>query len=628
MYACIEGPVDVNVILTCEEFFAERFREGNLPPEDAWRLLLLVCICCLRTADDVTRHEDTRCAWVSLLKTILLSIQQDENHAWTTQLCHNDRNAAAYLLGRVIYPETVTQHRRKRTPKFQVEQEAVDLPIYGQEVEEEYMQWLLYGDDPAVVSAFPDEVIDILAMTVSFDAQLEPEAMPLSSWRVRRLRETSSFVPAVRADVGAISQNVARGKDRATAQKGSKHVPRRSTNRDTTTQENVSCNGCKMSSLIGAHHRCLLCEDFGFCGDCIAVTTLREEHARDHPLFPIEDLSKGEPLRLAKQCHEYDTSIQPHHNEKCDTCQKQILGVHHKCLTCTDYNFCDSCINTQDVRRKHDTTHKFFPAQFPPNGYEGSEGYKAARHQHLSNNPPLPRYSIVVCQGCHKILNCAYFKCQACNYDFPFVFCTSCHADPIKRLAHNARHVFFPVTSTPDPASALEIASGQPTAPISPIGEDDENHGMQADGEEPEFVRHGECSPSSIEGNGDHDGQPASELTGMGHDECATHDSEPHADYIVEGTGDAVVIGAIGQARDDGENPAEAEYKPSLGLEGNSFTSCVFPDVYQRATPDISILQPLRAEPHIIGEDMVAIPRGSASAREVLDEAEEDKVTW
>ncbi|KAK0466362.1 uncharacterized protein EV420DRAFT_1261217 [Desarmillaria tabescens] len=53
-----------------------------------------------------------------------------------------------------------------------------------------------------------------------------------------------------------------------------------------------------------------------------------------------------------------------HHGVMCDCCSKQIEGIRHKCLDCSDYDLCTKCITTGGAEQ-HDPFHEFWEVTEP-----------------------------------------------------------------------------------------------------------------------------------------------------------------------------------------------------------------------------------------------------------------------
>ncbi|KAI1792157.1 hypothetical protein LXA43DRAFT_363291 [Ganoderma leucocontextum] len=52
--------------------------------------------------------------------------------------------------------------------------------------------------------------------------------------------------------------------------------------------EAVSCDGCNSNPLVGIRHKCLDCEDFDMCAECVANPSRRMQHDATHAFFPID----------------------------------------------------------------------------------------------------------------------------------------------------------------------------------------------------------------------------------------------------------------------------------------------------------------------------------------------------
>ncbi|GJE90607.1 ZZ-type zinc finger-containing protein [Phanerochaete sordida] len=155
----------------------------------------------------------------------------------------------------------------------------------------------------------------------------------------------------------------------------------------------ITCDGCRQR-ITGVRHKCLQCDDFDFCGDCVAVPVLRTQHGVSHQFFPVDkpdDLAGW--LRARAALPRLD-ALQPAsgniHTAFCDGCEKRIVGVRHKCLVCADFDFCGACIADPALRNLHDVAHAFFPIVDSRN----TEVYDSARRRvggepvHVQEPPP------------------------------------------------------------------------------------------------------------------------------------------------------------------------------------------------------------------------------------------------
>ena len=217
-----------------------------------------------------------------------------------------------------------------------------------------------------------------------------------------------------------------------------------------------TCDSC-FKPIWGTAYRCLDCADFEFCDTCAASPSLRDLHGIEHPFYPIPSGNTNINFEAARSKHRGEV----HQGAKCDGCGSNIWGVRHRCLSCSDFDFCDKCITSVEIRSQHDMHHAFFPIEKPWN----REGYDLAKDCHKALNPTLPVHSNVTCDGCRATVVGVRHKCLSCS---DFDFCQNCIADPTKRFAHDLSHAFLPVPKPGDLPDLLaaRTVSNEPPPPV------------------------------------------------------------------------------------------------------------------------------------------------------------------
>lgn len=168
---------------------------------------------------------------------------------------------------------------------------------------------------------------------------------------------------------------------------------------------------------------CLNCKDFDLCLGCLRTGDHghdpRHAFARAHDsMVLIKDeealLSAGRGIR---------------HAALCDSCDKTIFGIRHKCIDCPDWDYCSICVKSASQLHPG---HRFVPV------------FDNEAVAHLTKSVPLSSviHSGVYCDGpvCAQYghgacIRGARFKCAICaDTDF----CGTCEASPLN--LHNTSH--------------------------------------------------------------------------------------------------------------------------------------------------------------------------------------------
>ncbi|KAI0828967.1 hypothetical protein BC628DRAFT_1482227 [Trametes gibbosa] len=237
--------------------------------------------------------------------------------------------------------------------------------------------------------------------------------------------------------------------------------------RSQVMHKGITCDGCENKNITGVRHKCLQCTDYDLCSVCVSDPEKRQAHNLAHGFFPIVLAGKMDAFNDARNQLQSIPVPPPalaarHVRVHCDECyQSPIVGVRHKCLDCSDYDLCTSCISSPEHRSKHDASHAFFPVVVP--GELDCYQMALAHHNrplfgpgsrqlssHAENNgcssaqpprpPALPVHKNILCDICNQEIVGVRNKCLDCpDYDL----CQVCLMTPSLRSQHHAAHQFF-----------------------------------------------------------------------------------------------------------------------------------------------------------------------------------------
>ncbi|EXJ84998.1 hypothetical protein A1O3_05673 [Capronia epimyces CBS 606.96] len=180
--------------------------------------------------------------------------------------------------------------------------------------------------------------------------------------------------------------------------------------------EERTCNSCICQLPARDFVTCQNCPDFDLCLTCFQGG----EHGHDpsHGFQPQEALDHMLEPAIKNLCAPGRGIRQ---DTLCDGCNAFILGVRHKCLSCPDFDYCSTCIET--AGDKH-PGHRFVPIYTP------LHTFRPAKHVHRGiycDGPLCTKYK-------HYITGDRY-KCAVCH---DTDFCANCEALP--NNGHNESH--------------------------------------------------------------------------------------------------------------------------------------------------------------------------------------------
>ncbi|PLB51717.1 ZZ type zinc finger domain protein [Aspergillus steynii IBT 23096] len=178
------------------------------------------------------------------------------------------------------------------------------------------------------------------------------------------------------------------------------------------------CNGCLKELDETKMVTCADCEDYDLCITCLLKDT--HGHHPAHTFSLLHDRQFCLKNMVLSRCK---PGRHHQHAAICDGCEKSIIGVRYKCLTCPDWDFCSSCHT--DASNRH-PGHRFAPLYEsiaePPQSHEVHFG--------IFCDGPLCK-----AQSRSTYITGVRYKCSVC-YDTDF--CAKCEALPTN--FHNRTH--------------------------------------------------------------------------------------------------------------------------------------------------------------------------------------------
>ena len=121
----------------------------------------------------------------------------------------------------------------------------------------------------------------------------------------------------------------------------------------------VTCDGCKMSPLVGKRYKCECCPNFDFCEECYK----KKKAKHGHSFKQVETnmlLKQILQNYLPKTENKEGKAI--HRNITCDGCGiHPITGTRYKCSICDNFDYCENC----EELYKNEHNHPFFKIYKP-----------------------------------------------------------------------------------------------------------------------------------------------------------------------------------------------------------------------------------------------------------------------
>jgi len=144
----------------------------------------------------------------------------------------------------------------------------------------------------------------------------------------------------------------------------------------------IKCDGCSDQNFYGYRYKCLICENFDFCGQCFEERKTAKDHELGHPFLlietPIIDKEKEKGLAdIIKKNKLKDALKDTTHETKCAACkQDPLMGIRYKCDDCYDYDLCQKCFEEGKTSGDHIKTHSLLAIFYPIMQSFKKEDYK------------------------------------------------------------------------------------------------------------------------------------------------------------------------------------------------------------------------------------------------------------
>ncbi|KAH9920249.1 uncharacterized protein BXZ73DRAFT_104766 [Epithele typhae] len=280
----------------------------------------------------------------------------------------------------------------------------------------------------------------------------------------------------------------------------------------------IRCDFCGERDITGTRFKCLQCDDLDWCSDCATSPTAWATHDEGHAFFPVRPVHKGITCdgcnqrnvtgtrHKCLQCADFDfcdaheaphnscpnaDQSQPitrlvHKNVICDVCDREVVGVRHKCLDCPDYDMCENCISKPSLRSQHHLEHQFFAIEKPGEVivhtvFSGDDEHMPTATRSVPpppvTTPPVnvepvePVIHNAMCNMCDSRIRGDRYKCLNCpDYDV----CQLCYTiTPEQHPEHGSPTPDTPYAQSPlDPfhwTSHFGPVMSPPTQSMTPI---------------------------------------------------------------------------------------------------------------------------------------------------------------
>ncbi|GAD92189.1 ZZ type zinc finger domain protein [Paecilomyces variotii No. 5] len=193
-----------------------------------------------------------------------------------------------------------------------------------------------------------------------------------------------------------------------------------------------TCNACFKEFDESKMVSCEDCEDYDLCLTCL----LKDSHGHSpaHVFSLIRDQKFCLKNLVLARCR---PGRQHAHAAVCDGCDKRILGVRHKCLTCPDWDYCWECVKESPINHPG---HRFVPIY----GAIAEPSTSQEVHYVFCDGPLCKNKPATYITGVR-------YKCAVCH---DTDFCAACEALPTN--SHNRTH---PLIKFKTPVRSVSVST-------------------------------------------------------------------------------------------------------------------------------------------------------------------------
>ncbi|KAI8970848.1 hypothetical protein BDB01DRAFT_813515 [Pilobolus umbonatus] len=200
----------------------------------------------------------------------------------------------------------------------------------------------------------------------------------------------------------------------------------------------VVCDGCYTPIQSQMWH-CETCEDYDLCGVCKSRLPHNPNHKFNYINKSYPDKHISTQANSVYQPPEDQKSIHSSASDifKCDYCASDIVGIHHTCTACPDFDLCNACFSI--VNENH-PAHTFITRLVGTQEREDTEPLLSKSRVSHDLPTAIVKHCNVQCGHCNKEIQGVRYKCGHCiDYDL----CSECEERSF--IIHDEHHVFLKI---------------------------------------------------------------------------------------------------------------------------------------------------------------------------------------